>query len=89
MSSEDIYELLQEITGIKQYQTKKEESLKYLNETANEKTKIKEILDEIKLKIEDISNEKDAYENYERKENQAKWFFFQKYFFIMNENKKS
>lgn len=74
MSSEDIYELLQEITGIKQYQIKKEESLKYLNETSNEKTKIKEILDEIKLKIEDISNEKDAYENYERKENQAKWY---------------
>lgn len=78
MNSEDIYELLQEITGIKQYQQKKEESLKYLNETAKEKEKIKEILDEIKLKIEDIHNEKEAYENYEKKENKAKWYFFTK-----------
>ena len=73
MSEEEIYELLQEITGIKQYHQKKEESLKYLNETAKEKEKIKEILDEIKLKIEDIQNEKDSYENYEKKENKAKW----------------
>ena len=73
MTEEEIYELLQEITGIKQYEIKKEESLKYLGETAKEKEKIKEILDEIHLKIEDISNEKDTYENYEKKENKAKW----------------
>jgi len=75
MTEEEIYELLQEITGIKQYKLKKEESLKFLSETSREKSKIKDILDEIKLKIEDISNEKDSYENYEKKENKAKWFY--------------
>lgn len=75
MSEEEIYELLQEITGIKQYYQKKEESLKYLNETSKDKEKIKEILDEIKLKIEDIQNEKESYESYEKKENKAKWYF--------------
>ena len=81
MTEEEIYELLQEITGIKQYEIKKEESLKYLAETAKEKDKIKEILDEIHLKIEDISNEKDTYENYEKKENKAKWYYLLLYLF--------
>ena len=82
MTEEEIYELLQEITGIKQYEIKKEESLKYLAETAKEKEKIKEILDEIHLKIENISNEKDTYENYEKKENKTKWYYYDYYYYF-------
>lgn len=73
MNEEELYELLQEITGIKQFQMKKIESFKYLEEAGKDKLKIREILEEINIKIEDLQTEKDAFENFEKKENTAKW----------------
>ena len=72
MKEEDLYTLLEEITGIQRFQAKKMESLKMLDELNKDKQKIREILDEIRLKIEDLQSEKETYENYEKKENTAK-----------------
>ena len=39
-----------------------------------DKKNIKELLDEVQSKFEDLKLEKDSFQNYEERENTAKWF---------------
>ena len=66
-----MYNLLQEIIGTNQFETKKNEALKTFDQIAKEKVKVEEMLEEIKNHIEELNTEKELYKDYETTEVEA------------------
>lgn len=56
MSEEGVYELLEEITGVKHYLKKEQEAFKILEDIEKERLGANEVLDEIKKKITELES---------------------------------
>ena len=93
MREEELYDLMLEVTGVNQYENKRNESMKLIEDTSNnnnliasttifnkyknlakDKQSIRDLLKEVQSKFEDLKVEKDSFQNYEERENTAKWY---------------
>ncbi|KRX01371.1 SMCs flexible hinge [Pseudocohnilembus persalinus] len=72
LDDQGIYSLLEEVTGVKQFQKKEKETRRILQDIDQENEDIKEILKEIQEKIQDLESKKGDYENFQEKETESK-----------------
>lgn len=75
MSEEGVYELLEEITGVRHYLRKEQEAQKILEDIGKEKQAAGEILDEIKKKITELESQKENFQAFTETENRIKWYY--------------
>eukprot|EP01017_Pseudomicrothorax_dubius_P041211 TRINITY_DN6566_c0_g1_i5.p1 TRINITY_DN6566_c0_g1~~TRINITY_DN6566_c0_g1_i5.p1 ORF type:complete len:1138 (+),score=257.98 TRINITY_DN6566_c0_g1_i5:67-3480(+) len=72
MSEEELYDLLQEVTGSRVFYEKKKETMKVIEDLKKTKDKIREMLKEVQTNIESIQVEKETHERFEKTENEIK-----------------